>query len=702
MSESDYSYTSDDDNYYYGNNDFDLELDVVEEVNDEDFKDQSKAIDAETITKDDVVEIIESIVESVKCRISGVFTTDQIRHLLFKTKFNDDEVVKKLKDNPENFLVDHKLLPIEEDVRKCKRIKKSDAAFDSVSNNMECLICCSQFDLKEHKKLKSNCKHSFCKICWFNHIKSQVDMNNAANITCMATDCDIVCLPTLVSQITDDNNKASFELYNNYMKTLCNEYIEVHPKMIKCPGTDCLSVIFAENASYKEVKCSKCSKKVCFSCSFQFHAPANCANMIKWKRKCEDDSETSNYIRAHTKECPKCHTTIEKNGGCNHMTCKFCNNEFCYVCLGQWKEHGTSYYNCSKYNDDMRAKTEKNISKAASELKKYLHYFGRWDNHLKSLKLEEELREKIKERINEKINKNEGTWIDWQYLYEAAEVLTKCRFTLMHCYPEAYYFTEDSPEKELFEYQLNMFEKAVEDLSCYTMESYENISYSLTHLIELFTENILWSLFLTSTAIHAVLLISSPIQAVFKWFRRQSSDSDTCIPYIAGIIGSSLWLRYAMFISDFKMVLLQSYAVLMQSFFIISLLIFRSKKKKLLRSVFVVYSTILFYNYYASIIPHDDGKILTGRLASTAQIAGSLVCPYLIYQAITTKVIDFVPMAPVAFTWVMEAHAIIYSIGIDDFYMLLANTIFFCMDGSLLCMFFIFPTEKPPQKTVMN
>lgn len=121
------------------------------------------------------------------------------------------------------------------------------------------------------------------------------------------------------------------------------------------------------------------------------------------------------------------------------------------------------------------------------------------------------------------------------------------------------------------------------------------------------------------------------------------------------------------------MILLQSYAVIMQSFFIISLLIFRSKKKKLLRSVFIVYSIVIFYNYYASIIPHDDGKILTGRLASTAQIAGSLICPYLIYQAITTKVIDFVPMAPVAFTWVMEAHAIIYSIGIDDFYMLVSS-----------------------------
>uniref|UniRef100_A0A0N4ZRX8 Sugar transporter SWEET n=1 Tax=Parastrongyloides trichosuri TaxID=131310 RepID=A0A0N4ZRX8_PARTI len=232
------------------------------------------------------------------------------------------------------------------------------------------------------------------------------------------------------------------------------------------------------------------------------------------------------------------------------------------------------------------------------------------------------------------------------------------------------------------------------------MNSLDNVSFSSSKLIELFTENIIWSLFLTSTAIHAILLITSPIQAVFKWFRRRSSDSDTCIPYIAGVVGSSLWLRYAIFISDFKMVLLQSYAVFMQSLFIISLLTFRSKKKKLLRSVFAVYTVIIFYNYYASIIPHEDGKVLTGRLASAAQIAGSLICPYLIYQAISTKVIDFIPMAPVAFTWVMEAHAIIYSIGIDDFYMLLANTIFFCMDGSLLCMFFIFPTEKTVQKQI--
>jgi ariadne-1 len=35
-----------------------------------------------------------------------------------------------------------------------------------------------------------------------------------------------------------------------------------------------------------------------------------------WLRKCADDSETANWIKTNTKECSKCNSTIEKNGGC--------------------------------------------------------------------------------------------------------------------------------------------------------------------------------------------------------------------------------------------------------------------------------------------------------------------------------------------------------------------------------------------------
>jgi hypothetical protein len=41
-----------------------------------------------------------------------------------------------------------------------------------------------------------------------------------------------------------------------------------------------------------------------------------------------------------------------------------------------------------------------------------------------------------------------GTWIDWQYLLDAAALLAKCRYTLQYTYPYAYYM-EPSPRKEL-------------------------------------------------------------------------------------------------------------------------------------------------------------------------------------------------------------------------------------------------------------
>ncbi|CAL2052601.1 unnamed protein product [Caenorhabditis brenneri] len=66
-----------------------------------------------------------------------------------------------------------------------------------------------------------------------------------------------------------------------------------------------------------------------------------------------DDSETCNWINAHTKECPKCFVPIRKNGGCNHMTCtnKSCKFKFFWLCMGCWRSHGTSGYQCNRYDE---------------------------------------------------------------------------------------------------------------------------------------------------------------------------------------------------------------------------------------------------------------------------------------------------------------------------------------------------------------
>lgn len=76
-------------------------------------------------------------------------------------------------------------------------------------------------------------------------------------------------------------------------------------------------------------------------------------------------------------QCPKCHICIEKNGGCNHMQCYNCKHDFCWMCLGDWKAHGSEYYECSRYKENPNIAHESVHAQAREALKKYLHYYER-------------------------------------------------------------------------------------------------------------------------------------------------------------------------------------------------------------------------------------------------------------------------------------------------------------------------------------
>ncbi|PIO69551.1 hypothetical protein TELCIR_08619, partial [Teladorsagia circumcincta] len=113
-----------------------------------------------------------------------------------------------------------------------------------------------------------------------------------------------------------------------------------------------------------------------------------------------------------------------------------------------WKTHGSEYYECSRYKENPSVAAEANHVKARRALEKYLHYYERFENHSKSLKLEQQFRDKIQRKIEAKVNDHDGTWIDWQYLHNAATLLTKCRYTLQYTYPFAY-FMENGARKQL-------------------------------------------------------------------------------------------------------------------------------------------------------------------------------------------------------------------------------------------------------------
>jgi len=318
-----------------------------------------------------------------------------------------------------------------------------------------CEVCATLQPSKSFSELL--CGHSYCQSCWELHFEYQILQGLSTNISCMSC-------PNFATEDFVKRHLNRSDLKEKYSSASFQDYVLSHPFLRFCPGKDCKSVMKSEKPLAKKCVCTSCKSAFCFNCGSEYHAPTGCETIKRWLTKCADDSETANYISAHTKDCPKCNICIEKNGGCNHMQCYNCKHDFCWMCLGDWKTHGSEYYECSRYKENPNIAHESAHAQAREALKKYLHYFERWENHSKSMKLEAQTLEKIKNRITEKVMSGSGTWIDWQYLLDASTLLAKCRYTLQYTYPYAYYM-EPCPRKELFEYQQAQLEAEIENLS---------------------------------------------------------------------------------------------------------------------------------------------------------------------------------------------------------------------------------------------
>ncbi|KAG9483431.1 hypothetical protein GDO78_009380 [Eleutherodactylus coqui] len=321
-----------------------------------------------------------------------------------------------------------------------------------------CAVC-MQFVRKENL-LSLACQHQFCRSCWEQHctvlVKDGAGVGKVTQLAlCLLSPPAVFPLPRSFPNaiLRGDNDLDYLSLH-----------AQSHYQLQLCPGADCPMVIQVQEPKARRVQCNRCSEVFCFRCRQMYHAPTDCATIRKWLTKCADDSETANYISAHTKDCPKCNICIEKNGGCNHMQCSKCKHDFCWMCLGDWKTHGSEYYECSRYKENPDIVNQSQQAQAREALKKYLFYFERWENHNKSLQLEAQTYQQIQEKIQERVMNNLGTWIDWQYLQNAAKLLAKCRYTLQYTYPYAYYM-ESGPRKKLFEYQQAQLEAEIENLS---------------------------------------------------------------------------------------------------------------------------------------------------------------------------------------------------------------------------------------------
>lgn len=70
------------------------------------------------------------------------------------------------------------------------------------------------------------------------------------------------------------------------------------------------------------------------------------------ERLLKEVKENEQWIVKNTKQCPFCGAAIEKNKGCNHMTCTSCGYEFCWLCGEKYTStHFSRTSKCKQFDD---------------------------------------------------------------------------------------------------------------------------------------------------------------------------------------------------------------------------------------------------------------------------------------------------------------------------------------------------------------
>jgi len=448
---SDIDFDDDDDEFLYDESGEDFldedELDFTEIIQEKQEK-KKYEVDYKVYSIEEIEDFQNKEIEHVATIIGCL--KEHAATLLRHFKWNKERLIELYMDKTEEVtkeagvIVDAQKLP--------KLVKIPD---------FSCDICCDSGD--DIESLALSCGHRFCRDCYSQYLTQKIKVEGECrNIQC-PSDCNI---------IVDENTirlLVSEDTYRRYTSLLIRTYVDDNIFLRWCPAPNCEYAVecrIHESDLQKiipTVKC-KCGYSFCFGCGLSDHQPCICELVRKWLNKCRDDSETANWISVNTKECPKCKASIEKNGGCNHMTCKKCRNEFCWVCMGPWSEHGNQWYTCNRYEEKTSIDARDSKSKSRAKLERYLHYYNRYANHEQSAKLDTELYEKTERKMERMQKSSELSWIEVQFLKEAVETVVQCRNTLMWTYSFAFYLQKDN-QTTIFEDNQRDLEMAVEQLS---------------------------------------------------------------------------------------------------------------------------------------------------------------------------------------------------------------------------------------------
>ncbi|CAF3854439.1 unnamed protein product [Rotaria sp. Silwood1] len=207
-----------------------------------------------------------------------------------------------------------------------------------------CVVCYDDKDLNEFNfDFINDCQHlnrSICNSCLFRHVQQAFQITFTDDIYCPELQCGVKLNYYAVKNILflHGDNK----LVERYKQYVFHRQLEQMDEFIWCSNPLCNVGQLNENGVLNNiVTCFNCHQKTCFTHKVKWHEGLTCE---EYDLGIDQDYESSRrWIVENSKKCPKCPYQIEKNDGCDHMTCIKCRHEFCWSCLVDFqpiRQHG--------------------------------------------------------------------------------------------------------------------------------------------------------------------------------------------------------------------------------------------------------------------------------------------------------------------------------------------------------------------------
>jgi hypothetical protein len=181
----------------------------------------------------------------------------------------------------------------------------------------------------------ATCEHkdsTICIECLADYIEAQAASSPLNEIKCPEPNCKSILDYNYMKQYAPTH---VFARYDTYINTKALENIE---DFIECASATCQFGGMLDVSTTTYMVCLDCGTRTCTTCKTVWHPDiSHEENMAAIRRAAEEEEqrardetrkaneevESNKTVEVQTKACPakKCGVRIQKNGGCNHMTC---------------------------------------------------------------------------------------------------------------------------------------------------------------------------------------------------------------------------------------------------------------------------------------------------------------------------------------------------------------------------------------------